>query len=113
VFVSFSFGKFLNHSAEAAAFDRHGIPAPDATTHVVGGLELVGGLLLILGLGTRLVAVALGADMIGAITTAGRIEGGPIHLGLAPAPLIATVFLVWAGAGTRSVDAALARRLET
>jgi len=111
VFVSFSFGKFLNHAAEAAAFDRYGIPAPDETTYVVGALEMLGGVALILGLGTRVVAIALGLNMIGAITTAGRIEGGPVHLGLAPALLIAMVYLVWTGAGARSVDRRLEARL--
>jgi putative oxidoreductase len=111
VFVSFSFGKFLNHAAEAAAFDRYGIPAPDEMVYVVGALELLGGLALILGLGTRLVAIALGLNMIGAITTAGRIEGGPIHLGLAPALLVAMAFLLWTGAGARSVDRRLEARL--
>ena len=110
VFVSFSFGKFVNHSAEAASFERYGIPAPDALTYAVGGLELIGGLLLILGLATRVAALALGANMIGAIATAGRVEGGPIHLGLAPALLVAMIFLLWTGGGERSIDGALTRR---
>lgn len=112
VFVSFSFGKFVHHSAEAAAFDRYGIPAPETVTYLVGALELVGGLLLILGLGTRLAALALGANMIGAISTAGPVDGGPIHLGLAPALLVAMVFLVWAGGGARSIDERIGRRLD-
>ena len=111
VFVSFSFGKFLNHSAEAASFEGYGIPAPNALTYAVGGIELAGGLLLILGLATRLAALALAGDMIGAISTAGRIEGGPIHLGLAPALLVAMLFLLWAGAGAWSRDALVLRKL--
>ena len=76
----------------------------------MGGLELIGGLLLILGLATRAAALALGVNMIGAITTTGRVEGGPIHLGLVPALLVAMIFLLWTGGGARSIDAALTRR---
>ncbi len=111
VFVSFSFGKFLHHSAEVAAFERYGIPAPEVATYAVGTLELAGGLLLILGLGTRLVALALAGNMVGAISTAGPVDGGPIHLGLAPALLVAMLLLVWAGAGARSLDLAMGRRM--
>ena len=104
IFVSFSLGKFVRHAAEAEAFDRYGIPAPGALTYVVGALELVGGIMLILGLGTRLAALALAGNMIGAIATAGRIDGGPINLGLAPALLVAMLYLLWAGAGAMSLD---------
>ena len=107
VFVSFSFGKFLSHTAEAAAFDRYGIPAPEITTYLVGSLELLGGVALILGIATRPVAALLAANMVGAIATAGRIEGGPVHLGLAPALLVGMLFLVWRGAGARSLDRSL------
>jgi putative oxidoreductase len=110
VFVAFSFGKFIHHEAEAAAFDRYGIPQADAATYLVGTLELVGGLMLVLGLGTRVVAVALAGNMIGAIATAGRHDGGPVNLGLAPAVLAAMLVLIWAGAGRASLDEMLARR---
>jgi putative oxidoreductase len=108
VFVAFSFGKFVHHGAESAAFDRYGIPFPDAATALVGALELGGGLMLIAGLGTRLAALALAGDMIGAIATAGRIEGGPVHLGLAPALLAAMLVLLSTGAGRCSLDGRLA-----
>lgn len=104
VFFSFSFGKFTRHQAEVDAFDRYGIPAADAAVYLVGVLEFVGGLMLIAGLGTRLAALGLAGNMIGAIATAGRIDGGVVHLGLAPALLVTMLVLVWAGAGARSVD---------
>jgi len=108
VFVAYSFGKFVHHGAEAEAFDRYGIPFPDAATYLVGALELVCGLLLIAGLGTRLAALALAGDMVGAIVTAGRIDGGPVNLGLAPALLAVMIVLLWAGAGRWSLDGRLA-----
>jgi putative oxidoreductase len=104
VFVSFSLGKFVRHGAEADAFDRYGIPIPDVATYVAGGVELVGGVLLIVGLMTRPAALALAANMVVAIATAGRIDGGPVHLGLAPALLACMLYLVWVGGGARSAD---------
>jgi putative oxidoreductase len=109
VFIAFSFGKFVRHGAEAAALERYGIPLADAATYLVGVVELGGGLALLLGGGTRLAALALAFDMAVAIATAGRIEGGPVHLGLAPALLAAMLALIWAGAGRLSVDGRVAR----
>ena len=108
VLVSFSLGKFTHHAAEVGAFERYGIPFADATVYLVGVLELAGGLMLILGLGTRVAALALALNMAGAIASAGRIDGGIVHLGLAPALLAAMLYLLWAGAGARSIDRAVA-----
>jgi predicted lipoprotein with Yx(FWY)xxD motif/uncharacterized membrane protein YphA (DoxX/SURF4 family) len=109
VFVAFSIGKFVRHGAESASIERYGFPFPDLTTYAVGSLELVGGLLLIVGLATRLAALALAADMVGAISTAGRVEGGPVNLGLAPVLLVVMLGLVWTGGGRLSLDGRLAR----
>jgi putative oxidoreductase len=110
VFLGFSVGKFTRHGAESAALDRYGLPYPDAFTYGVGVVELVGGAMLVLGLGTRLAALALACDMVGAITTAGRIEGGPVHLGLAPTLLVMMLLVLWIGPGDRSLDRRLLTR---
>lgn len=104
LFVGFSLGKFTDHAHEAADFDRYGVPIPEVATYAVGVLELVCGLLLITGLVTRLAASLLAADMVGAIATAGRVEGGSFHLGVAPALLVAMLFLCWAGPGKLALD---------
>ncbi len=65
-------------------------------TYLVGALEIGGGILLVLGVFTRLVALALAGNFVVAIATAGRIEGGPVHLILAPALLACMVYLTWA-----------------
>jgi putative oxidoreductase len=109
IFLGFSVGKFARHGAEADAFDRYGLPSPDAFTYAVGVVELVGGAMLVLGLGTRLAALALACDMVGAISTAGRIEGGPVHLGLAPLLLAAMLLILWVGPTRRSLDWRLLR----
>ena len=110
LFVGFGLGKYVRHQAERDAFERYEIPFPDTATYLVGSLELIGGVALLLGLFVRPFAFLLACNMIGAIITAGRVEGGPVHLLLAPALLAATLFLLWAGAGAASLDGRLASR---
>jgi len=110
LFVTFSLGKFVDHAQESADFDHYGIPAPEVATYLVGVLELVCGALLIVGLLTRAAAALLAADMVGAIATAGRVDGGSFHLGVAPTMLVAMLFLVWAGPGRLALDRTLLTR---
>jgi putative oxidoreductase len=110
LFVGFSLGKFVDHATESADFDHYGIPAPEVATYLVGVLELGCGVLLIFGLLTRPAAALLAADMVGAIATAGRVDGGSFHLGVAPTMLLAMLFLVWAGCGYLALDRALRAR---
>ena len=113
LFVLFSLGKFVDHAQESADFDHYGIPAPEVATYLVGALELLGGLLLIVGLCTRPAAALLALNLVGAIATAGRVDGGTFHLGVAPAMLVAMLFLVWAGAGRVALDRTVRLRLVT
>lgn len=110
LFVTFSLGKFVDHAQESADFDRYGIPVPEIATYLVGTLELVGGVLLVVGLLTRPVAALLAVNLIGAIATAGRVDGGSFHLGVAPTMLVAMLFLVWAGSGNVALDRTLLGR---
>lgn len=111
VFVSISTGKFLDHAQESVDFDRYGVPAPEAATYLVGTLELVCGALLVIGLLTRPAALLLAANLVGAIATAGRVEGGSFNLGVAPALLLAMLFLVWAGPGRLALDGRVAPQI--
>jgi putative oxidoreductase len=111
LFVTFSLGKFVDHASESADFDRYGVPAPEMATYLVGSLELVGGILLLVGLLTRPAALLLALDLVGAIATAGRVEGGSFHLGVGPAMLLAMLFLVWAGSGRLALDRVMRARL--
>ena len=84
---------------------------------VAGLLELVGGLLLLVGLWTRPVAVVLAAEMVMAFFIAHVPRGGwPIQNG-GELPLLyalAFVFFAGNGAGAASVDSGLrGRRLGT
>ena len=112
-FISVSIGKFTEHAQEVADFDRYGVPIPELAVYLVGAVELLGGIALVLGLATRVAALLLAADMIGAIATAGRVDGGTFHLGVAPTLLVAMLFLLWAGPGLLAVDNRLLTRVSS
>jgi putative oxidoreductase len=103
VFVVFGIGKFSQHSTEVDSFRTYGLPAPDAFVYAIGVLEIAGGLLLIAGLLTRLVALALAGDMVGAIVVSGFKEGELVSLTLAPVLLVTMVWLVWRGRPNRGL----------
>ena len=50
------------------------------------------------------------SNLVGAIATAGRVDGGSFHLGVGPTMLVAMLFLVWAGPGVLAVDRMLLLR---
>jgi putative oxidoreductase len=108
VFVFFGGLKFLVTEFEMAEFVRFGFPESALVVQLVGLVEVVAGLLLVVGFATRLAALGLAVVMAGAILTAGLTVGGPFHLGLAPALLAANVYLLVAGPGNLAVDRRLA-----
>ena len=110
IFLVFGAAKFVNHPAEVESFETYGLPSPDSFVYLIGVLEMVGGTLLLIGLATRLAALVLGADMVGAIVVSGIGEREAISLTLAPALLLAMLYLLWRGPGRRSLDARIRRR---
>jgi putative oxidoreductase len=110
VFVSFGVGHFARHAAEVGDFHRYQVPFPGLAVWAVGVVESSAGVALMLGLLVRPAAAALATDMVGVVATAGRVEGGWLNLGVAPLLLAMMVFLLWAGPGAVSLDAALYRR---
>lgn len=111
-FLLFGLLKFTQHESEMAEFVRFGFPDPSLIVYLVGLLELGAGLMLVLGIGTRLAAFGLAVNMAGAILTAGTHVGGPFHLGVAPTVLAVMLYLLWAGSGGRAFDTRLAARAE-
>jgi putative oxidoreductase len=103
VFVSFGVGKFSSHASELASFRAYGLPWPDAFVYLIGVVELAGGLLLIAGLAARPVSLLLAANMVGAIVVSGLGRGETISLTLAPALLLAMLFLAARGPGRWSL----------
>jgi uncharacterized membrane protein YphA (DoxX/SURF4 family) len=94
VFVVFGAGKFVNHASELASFRQYSLPAPEVFVYVIGVLEIAGGVLLASGVLVRLAAVVLAGDMVGAIVVSGIGRGEDISLTLAPALLVAMIYLI-------------------
>jgi putative oxidoreductase len=92
------------------AFTQMGAPLPMITGPLVGALEFFGGIALIIGLLTRLVALGLVFDMLGAILLV-HLAKGFFLPGYEFVLLLGTVALglVVAGPGAYSVDEHLAR----
>jgi uncharacterized membrane protein YphA (DoxX/SURF4 family) len=101
VFLGFGPGKFIRHEDEVSSFMRYGIPFADAATYAVGALEILGGLALVLGFFVRPVALLLAANLVVAICTAGRVDGGAVNLGLAPVLVVVLVLVAAGGCNDR------------
>jgi len=65
-------GKLHNLVNVTTFFASLGLPAPGATATFVATFEFVGGILLFIGLGSRLIGLMLAIDMIVAYITADR-----------------------------------------
>ena len=124
VFLSEGILKFVYVNQGIGRFTKLGFPFPAATATFVGTFEIVGGLLLIAGLLTRLVAIGFSIEMLVAMLTT-KIA---LYLGTSPLPppaspprigiwavlhetrsdwaqLVCCVFLIVVGAGALSLDA--------
>jgi len=71
-FFQSGLGKLKDIDKVVDFFTSLGIPHPAFTAHLVGGLECVGGALLFVGLGARLICLPLTINMIVAYATADR-----------------------------------------
>jgi putative oxidoreductase len=93
-------------------FGGMGVPMPAVTGPAVALLEFFGGLALIIGVLTRLAAIGLAIDMLGAMLLVHLPNGFFLPNGVEFALVLFTacVALAIAGAGEFSVDAALGRR---
>ncbi len=77
VFISTGLGKFAYHDAYVDRFERWGFGgAAGEVAILVGLMEVVCGLMMLLGVAPRAAALVLMGDMVGALATAGRIDGG-------------------------------------
>lgn len=114
-FMQTGWGKLTDIGKVIHFFTDLGIPAPALNAYFVSGLEFGGGLLLLLGLGSRLIALLLAIDMIVAYILADRealfsIISNPDKF-TAAAPytfLVASLLVLIFGPGKLSLDALLA-----
>ncbi len=102
-------GKLQHLDRTTEFFASLHIPAPGAHALGIGLLECVGGLLLVLGAGTRVLSALLASTMVVALATAHRADLVNDGLdGLFSAPpfpyLLGTLFLIVAGPGRIAVD---------
>lgn len=107
-------GKFADLDKTAGFFSQLGIPAAELQAPFIAGVELVGGIALALGLGTRLFAFLLSCTMVVALATAHRSQLGDVltdFASVAPMPFLLPLLVLLAfGAGAISVDAFFARK---
>src|ERR1700733_3174252 len=116
-FMQTGWGKLTDIGKVIHFFTDLGIPAPVLNAYFVSALEFGGGLLLLLGLGSRLIALPLVIDMVVAHITADREALfsllSPPHKFTPAAPftfLVASLVVLIFGAGWFSLDALVAGR---
>ena len=111
--------KYIDPNMGVVRFTRIGFPHPYFTAHFVGTFEVLCGLLLLLGLWTRLVSIPLLIVITTAIATTKVPELFRTNQGLGYmlsdartdfAMFCCLVFLISVGSGSWSLDARLARR---
>lgn len=73
-FIQAGLGKLQNHDRTAMFFQSLGIPLPGLQAWFIGGVEMLGGVALLIGLGVRPAATLLLSTMVVAILTAHRGE---------------------------------------
>lgn len=116
-FAQSGWGKLHHLDKITDYFTSLNIPSPAITAHFVAGLELVGGILLILGLGSRLIGLVLTFNMLVAYWTADRealtsvfSDPGKFYVADPYTFLFASAMILVFGAGLFSMDALLAKR---
>ncbi len=111
MFVQAGLGKFVNHDEYVDRFDRWGFGfAPGAVAILVGLVETLGGLALLAGVLPRLVSLVLIGNMIGALVTAGRVEGGGRNVWLPIVLIVLLGVLAWTGSRMTALMPALPGR---
>jgi len=113
LFAQAGWGKFGRLDGVISYFESLGIPAAHLQAPFVAGVELVAGVLILIGLGTRYAAIPLIGVMIVAIKTALWEDVEGISSLFEMSEFLYIVLLVWlvsTGAKTLSVDAWLRKK---
>lgn len=113
VFISTGWGKLNSLETVTEFFSELHIPLPGLNARVAASTEFFGGLLVLVGLGTRFASLPLAFTMVVAIATAkwNEVDGIVSLVGLQEwAFLVMFLALAVIGPGAASLDALLARR---
>ena len=118
VFLSEGTQKFLfSASLGVGRFTKIGIPAPQIMAPIVGAVEIVFGILLLIGLFTRIAAIPLLIDICVAlystkiVTLAKNGLWSTLHEARTDVSmLLGLIFLLMVGGGTLSLDAWLRKK---
>jgi putative oxidoreductase len=108
VFIGTGWGKLHTLPDVTEYFASLHIPAPAFQARLAAGTEFFGGILVLIGLATRLASLPLGFTMVVAIATAKRAELTGLSALLGFEEWSYLVFFIWlavAGAGPLSLDA--------
>lgn len=112
-FVQSGWDKLHDLDSLTSYFVELGIPMPHVSATATATTELVGGLLLLVGLGTRFAAVALTVVMTVAIVTA-KLDGvhtvSDFFYLSEPCYIVIFLVLIFQGPGAVSADRWIARR---
>jgi putative oxidoreductase len=114
VFIGTGWGKLHTLGDVTEFFASLHIPAPGFNAVLAASTEFFGGILILIGLGTRLAALPLAFTMVVAILTAkrGDIDGVTALVGFEEwSYFTMCIWLAVAGAGPLSVDALVSRLL--
>src|ERR1035438_8461695 len=117
-FAQTGWGKLGNLDHVTQFFTSLGIPAPVIMAPCISTLELAGGILLALGLGSRAIALVLTGDMLVAYITADRealfsifSDPGKFYGATPYTYLFAALLVLIFGPGKFSLDAVFAKRM--
>jgi putative oxidoreductase len=117
-FAQTGWGKLRHLARITDFFTSLGIPFPGLNAHFVSGLEFVGGILLMLGLMSRPVALLLAGNMFVAYLTADReallaifSDPGKFYVADPYTFLFASVMVLIFGPGWFAIDTIIRRRL--
>ncbi len=118
-FAQTGWGKLHNLAKITGFFASLNIPFPAFNAHFVSGLEFVGGILLMLGLFSRPIALLLAGNMFVAYWTADRealssifSDPGKFYVADPYTFLFASIMVLIFGAGFFALDTLVAKRLK-
>jgi putative oxidoreductase len=116
-FMQTGWGKLHNLSHVTEFFSSLGIPAPGLMAPAISCLEVFGGILLIIGLATRVIGLLLAGNMLVAYITSDRMaltsifsDPGKFYVADPFTFMFASLIVLIFGAGLFSIDAVIDRK---